>query len=298
MNKIAFVIISGIIAITLFSCSTGNQVAKTQQSAQQAFDQGNYTKALNLWESIINSYKHKGAENQCPVYTDAGVSALKLGQTDKAIDYLKQATWSEFANENTYLTLAGIYRQKDNLSLELVNLESYIDKYPTGDSINEARKRLFELYVESDNLEKAINLWEKLTPEQQLNKSLLEGYLKVNDKLGNNSVCMEISNKLLKADKNNKAALSWLANYYFWKAEKRYKKELDTYNKHKTRKQYAHLLKVLDEVTVQYKKSLNYANRLYKVDPTAKTAGLLSRCYNRLGDKQKSKYYKTKAGKN
>jgi len=297
MNKIALAIISGIIAFTLFSCGTSSKISKTQQSAQQAFDKGDYTKALNLWENIINSYKQKGTENKCPVYTDAGVSALKLGQTDKAIDYLKQASWSDFANDDTYLALAEIYRKNDNLSLELVNLETYTEKYPTGDSINEARKRLFELYVESDNLEKAINLWDKLTSEQRLNKSLLEGYIKVNDKLGNDSVCMEISNKLLKADKNNKVAISWLADYYFWKAEKRYKKELDAYNTHKTRKQYAHLLKVLDEVTVQYKKSLNYADRLYKVDPTAKTAGLLSKCYNRLGDKQKSKYYKTKGGK-
>ena len=297
MNKIALAIISGIIAITLFSCGTSSKISKTQQSAQQAFDQGDYTKALNLYENIINSYKQKGTENQCPVYTNAGIAAQKLGQTDKAIDYLKQASWSDFSNEKTYLTLAGIYRKKDNLSLELVNLESYIEKYPAGDSINEARKRLFELYVESDNLDKAINLWEKLTPEQQADKSLLEGYLKVNDKLDNDSACLEISNKLLKADKNNKAALWWLADYYFWKAEKRYKKELETYNQHKTRKQYAHLLKVLDEVTVQYKKSLNYADRLYKVEPTAKTAGLLSKCYNRLGDKKKSKFYKTKAGK-
>jgi len=296
MNRIFLLMVLGI-AISFTACDSGKQLAKTQQTAQQAYNNGDYATALNLWEGVIADYEQKDNKKQCPVYTEAGMAAQKLGQTDKAINYLKQANWSEFSKEETYLTLAEIYREKDNLSLELVNLETYLEKFPQGAGRSGVNKRLFELYVESDNFEKAINMWGNLLPEQQSEIELLQGYLAVNDKVDNDTACFEISNKILDLDENNEAALKWLSNYYFWKAEKRYQAEMKAYEKHKTRKQYKILLKALDEVTVDYKKSLNYALRLYKLNPEPKTAKLLSKCYTRLDNKKKAAYYKKLAGK-
>ncbi len=291
MKRFFLLVLTGI-TLVFSSCDSTKQLAKTAQSAQQAFDRGEYAKALGMWEEVISSYKQKDAVNQCPVYTNAGIAAYRLGQTDKAIDYLKQADWSDFNNEETYLTLAEIYRKKDNLSLELVNLETYLNKFPQGSQTAEVKKRLFELYVESDNLDKAVHLWDTLSADQQSDLSVLEGFLKVNKKLKNDDKCLELSLKILETDKNNTEALKWLANYYFWKGEKLYQKEMKAYNAHKTRKQYAHLLKALDVVTADMKQSLKYAGRLYEIEPTAKTAGLLSKCYTRLDDKKKAARYK------
>ena len=292
MNRFISLSLIIISAITFFSCDSTKQLAQTNQTAEAAYQAGDYQKALGLWENIIHSYEHKGASKTCPAYTNAGMAAEKLGQTDKAIDYLKKADYSDLNNEDTYLTLANIYRKKDNLSLELVNLETYLKKFPKGKQTTYANKRLLQLYVESDNLEKAVALWKTLPQEEQQNISNIENYLLINSKLKNNETCLALSKELLQKDNNNVTALNWLANYYFWKAENRYQKELKDYEAHKTRKQYAHLLKALDKVSATYKKSLTYGKRLYKVNPTPATARLLSRCYNRLDDKKKAAYYK------
>ncbi len=297
MNKILLLLLSAFIVVALFSCDSTKQLAQTGQSAQTAYANGEYAKALSLWENVINSYNQKGESKKCPVYTDAGMAAYKLGQTDKAINYLKQADYSDFSNENTYLTLADIYRQKDNLSLELVNLETYLTRFPEGSQTAKAKKRLLALYAESENWEKAETLWKTLTPQQQEETKNMESFLIVNDALNNYETCLKLSHRLLTANPTNKVALNWLANYYFWKAEKHYQKEMKAYEAHKTRKQYAHLLKELDKVSAGYKKSLGYGKKLYKVSPTAQTAKLLSRCYNRLDDKKKAAYYKKLAGK-
>ena len=296
MKKIFLLMVLGI-AIAFTSCDSSKQLVKTQQSAQQAFDKGEYANALRMWEEVIAAFKQKDAVNQCPVFTNAGMAAYKLGQTDKAIDYLKQATYSDFSNENTYLTLAAIYQQKDNLSLELINLEAYLSRFPEGSQSAEVKKRLLALYAESENWEKAETLWKTLTPQQQEETKNMESFLIVNGALNNNETCLKLSGRLLSANENNEVALDWLANYYFWKAENRYQKEMKDYKAHQTRKQYAHLLKALDRVSAEYKKSLNYGTKLYKVNPTAKTAKLLSRCYNRLDNKKKAAYYKKLADK-
>jgi len=280
-----------ILLFALNACDSGKQLAQTKQTAQTAYNSGDYAKALELWEVLINASKENESEKQCVVFTKAGMAANKLGQTDKAIDYLKQAAYGEFSNQDTYFTLAGIYREKDNLSLELENLEIYETRFPQGNNIEYVNKRLFELYVEIEDWDKSMSMWEKLTVEQKSENQQIENYLIVNDKLDKDDVCLQLSQQLLEKDKNNIAALSWLANYYFWKAEKRYNKEMKIYEQKKTRKKYAHLLKVIDEVTVEYKQSLKYGKRLYKLDPTPANAKLLGNTYSRLNYKDKAKYY-------
>ncbi len=282
------------IIILLFAtnaCDSGKQLAQTKQTAQTAYNNGDYAKALELWEGLINTSKQKGLEKQCVIFTKAGMAAQKLGQTDKAIGYLKQATYSEFSNEDTYYTLAEIYNEKDNLSLELENLEIYKEKFPQGKNIEKVNLRLFELYVEIENWEKALNFWEQLTVDQKSETQQIENFLLVNDKLGNDEKSKELALQLLKQDDENIAALNWLAKHYFWKAEKRYNKEMKIYEQKKTRKQYAHLLKVIDEVAVEFNTGLKYAKRLYKLDPTPANAKLLGNTYSRLNYKDKAKYY-------
>lgn len=297
MNKIFSLTILLFTAVTFFSCDSTKQLTLSNKNAQTAYDTGDYAKALGLWESIIQNYEHKGQSKGCNVYTKAGIAALKLGQIDKAIDYLKKADYSDFSNEDTYLTLANIYRKKDNLSLELVNLETYLNRFPEGAQSAEVKNRLLALYAESENWDKAVSLWKTMTPEQQKIASNIESFLVVNNALNNHEICFNLSKTLLKNNTDNKAALKWLSGYYFWTSEKKYQKELKDYEAHKTRKQYAHLLKALDEVSAGYKKSLGYGKRLYKVNPTSETAKLISRCYKRLDDKKRAAYYKKLAEK-
>lgn len=295
MKRIFFIGLTVLLFAT-YACESGKQLTQIKQTAQTAYNSEDYAQALRIWESMIHSHKQKGTEKQCSVYTNAGMAAQKLGQTDKAIDYLKQASYGDFSNENTYLTIADIYKEKDNLSLELENLEIYETKFPQGKEIKTVNKKLFELYVEIENWENALTFWDKLTKVQQSETQQIENFLKINDKMGNDEICKELSTKLLKNDKDNITALKWFANYYFWKAEKRYNKEMKIYEQKKTRKQYAHLLKVIDEVAVEFSTGLEYAKRLYKLDPTTANAKLLGNTYSRLNYKDKAEYYQ-KLGK-
>lgn len=289
--KNIFLISITVLLFTINACDTGKQLAQSNQTAQSAYNSGDYSAALQIWEPIINSAKEKGTEKQCAVYTSAGMAAQQLGQTDKAIDYLKQATYSEFSNEDTYLSLANIYKQKDNLSLELENLEIYEKKFPTGKNIEKVNGKLFNLYSEIENWEMALSFWEKLSESQKADNLQIENFLKVNDKLGNTAKCKELSKQLLKNDENNIAALSWLSSFYFWKAEKKYQGEMKIYEKKKTRKQYAILLKVIDEVAIEFNEALGYAKKLYKLDPKPVNSKLLGNIYSRLNYKDKAKYY-------
>ncbi|PLX02247.1 MAG: hypothetical protein C0595_11705 [Marinilabiliales bacterium] len=284
----------GSLVILLFiaiSCDSGKKLAQTRQTAQTAFNSGDYTKALSLWEGIINNYEQKGNEKECPVYTEAGIAAMKLNKDEKAEKYLKLATYGNMSTEKTYLALSKLYRQKDNLSLELENLEIYVNKYPSGPDIDYVNLRLFKLYTEIDLYDKALIYWEKLSPETQSQLESLQNILIVYDELDMAEEAVATAKSIFTKDNENIAAYKWMANHYFWKAEERYQKEMNIYMENKTRKQYSHLLRVIDEVTVDYKKALKYAKKLYKLEPVPENATLLGNTYDRLNYKKEAEYY-------
>ncbi|NOY51370.1 MAG: hypothetical protein GXO88_12530 [Chlorobi bacterium] len=273
------------------SCDSGKSLTQTRQTAQAAYNSGDYAKALELWEGIIKSYGKKSEEKQCPVYTEAGMAAMKLGQVEIAEQYLKQASWGNLSTAETYLSLSELYKDKDNLSLELENLETYAKKYPEGQDIGYVDMRLFKLYGEIGSYDKSLGFWNKLNSESQSGIEAQELLIKVYSGLGMNTEAVSRAKTILSTDPDNIAANKWLANHYFWKAEKRYQKEMNIYKKKKTRKQYSHLLKVIDEVAIEFKQALKYGRKLYTLEPNQENAKLLGNTYDRLNYKDKAKYY-------
>lgn len=282
-------IITALITLIFTSCDSSKKLAQSRQSAATAYNSGDYAKALSMYEALIAPYEANDNKKECPEYTNAGKAAFMLKNYEKAEKYLKSAYWSNFANDETYLYLAKLYAEKDNLSLELENLEFYSDKYPEGKEINAVNKRLFELYTEIESWDKALQFYNKLSEEEK--QSEVKSALKVYDGLNMDAESLSAAKAILKSDANDLEATKWMANHYFWKAEKRYQKEMKAYDKNKTRKQYAHLLKVIDEVSVEYKIALKHAKKLYKLEATAENAKLLGNTYSRLNYKDKAKYY-------
>ena len=111
----------------------------------------------------------------------------------------------------------------------------------------------------------------------------------------NDSVCDLVATGLLELDDQNFMALEWTAKKYFWQAENRYQAELEAYDNNKTNKQYNQLLRALDMVSADFKKSLGYFKTLYDLDPDPKTAKYLGNIYNRLDDKEKAEFYYSKS---
>lgn len=289
--KIYNLLIFSLLTSLILSCSSGKQITSTIQQGQMAYQSGNYETALKSYEDVIAYYDQNDQSKECPVYFEAADAAIQLGQKEKAIDYLKKDQYSNHVYPETYYALAGLYREKDNLSKELEELETYETKYSDGNRLIEVRTRLFELYVESQNWEKAESEWNNLPIETVSNTSKLEEYFIVNSALERDSLCGVIAADLLKLDENNKIGLKWTAEKYFWQAEKRYAAELKAYEANKTNKQYKKLLKALDVVSADFKTSLGYFKKLYLLDPTQQYAKYLGDIYNRLDDRKKADYY-------
>lgn len=280
-----------IVFLFLQACSGGKNLTTTIQKGETAYQMGEYQNALNIYEEVIAQYKADEKVNECPVYTEAAAAAMQLGNTAKATEYLELERYTPFATELTYFELSEMYRGINNLSKEMDELVTYADKYPEGKHIDQVRSRLFEIYLESDQPELALEAWEVLSPEYQNTEANLEGYFLINQKMKNDSVCDIVAGELLQMDENNLLGLEWEGKKYFWKAEKRYAAELKAYEANKTNKQYNILLKALDEVSADFKTSLGYFKKLYSLDPQKQYAQYLGDIYNRLDDKSKSKYY-------
>ena len=289
-NLFAFVSIT--LILTILGCGTGKQLTQKNETAEAYYVTKNYSDALSAYNEIVKIYENNNNSIGCPVYTKAGESALKTDDYKLAIDYLKKATNSNFVDESTYFYLSQAYGEVGNLSLELMALVDYIEKYPAGKEIDAVKTRLFYVYVESDNYEKVLELWFDVYSDSKPDIKLLEAYFNVNKSLDNTDTCNDITQQLLNIDADNIVALIWLGKQYYRKAEDRYQKEMKAYDDHKTNKQYQTLLKALDVVTADFKKSLSYFRKLYEIDPTPENANYLSHIYGRLSDKNKEAYYR------
>ena len=281
-----------IITILLVGCTAGSYTSKTSQIAETAYLASDYKSALELWEEIILTCNNKGKKADGKIYCDAGKAALALEQNEKAISYFKEAQYTKYADAEMYAAMAKAYQNIDNLSKEIMALEDYVKKFPNGKEIKLMQKRLFETYVESENWDLGMELHNKFDDETRMDKNIIEGNLIINQGLKNDDVCDELSSLLLKNNPDNIVALEWEAKKYFYKAEKKYQKEMDIYEKHKTRKQYAKLLKALDVVNDNFTISLKYFKKLYKINPDSSYAKFLGNIYARFNDKEKAAYYR------
>jgi Flp pilus assembly protein TadD len=89
--------------------------------------------------------------------------------------------------------------------------------------------------------------------------------------------------------------LNWFAEKYYWKAEKNYQAQMEAYEKNRTRKQYAILLREFKLVSSDFREALNYFSKLYRLYPDPEYARYLGNIYARLNDGQKARYYHGKA---
>ena len=272
----------------LFGCSSNKQLTESKDSAQSNFDSGNYADALSQFESIIANYESQGKSAECPVYSQAGISALNLDQVNRTLDYLKKATYTPFADENTYTAMAGTYRNIDNLSLEIEALEDYVKKFPEGAEIMQMKMRLYETYVESENWDLANNLWPDIEPQAKTEINFIESHYSVNEALGNLDKVEQLADQLLDMNDENVTGLEFMAKKYYNIAENRYNAEMEAYEKNKTRKQYAKLLEALDVVTDDFKISMSYFETLYKLNPLPTYVNYLGNIYVRFNDQAPS----------
>ncbi len=284
------------VAFLIAACSTNKEIVQTRNSGMSSFKEGDYNSALLKFTELINEAKQNGVLAKIEDYEGAGRSAHALGFIDKALPFLEQAKDLKSADENVYYALADIYHLKNNLSKEIRYLEFYEKKYPNGAHIKLVQLRLFEAYVASESWEQGLAIWPLVKGRVPYLELLNEGYFKINVALKNDTECERTAKELLRINSENTMALKWSAERYFWKAENLYQKEIAAYNKKKTNSQYAKLLKALNIVTADFKRSRDYFEKLYNANPLPEYARFLGNIYTRLDDKTKANYYKSKVG--
>lgn len=290
-----FFIISIILFSSIIACSPLRQVSELSQRADQAYAAGDFTEAYELYVKVIETTSSRDQLSDGHVYNRAGVLAYKLGDTGKSLEYLELARHTPAADAGTYITLAKAYREIDNLSREITNLERYMEHYPGGDDADYARKRLFETYVESLNWQLAANLWDDLPGNPYQDEGLMEGYLMMHKALDNDEKATDVAEKLLDLNRDNIPALDHLARKHFNEAVSRYNREMRAYEQNRTHRQYAILLEAFEIINTDFRIALDYFQRLYNQDPRSEYAGFLANIYERFQDEEKARYYRRRA---
>jgi tetratricopeptide (TPR) repeat protein len=188
-----------------------------------------------------------------------------------------------------YITLAEMAREQSNISKELSALSFIKENFPEQtDGVN---TRLFEIYSNIKEPEKALSAWEAMADESKSNEKNLVLYFDINKSLKDTVVCDSVSNELLKINPNQADALEWIASKYYWQGENQYQSAMAEYNRNKTNRQYRILLKELETSTANFKKALTYLEKLWKIEPGKKYASYFANIYARFGDEDKAKSY-------
>lgn len=273
--------------IISLSCGAPKALLSLKNDAETATSQENYVQAVELWKQYFNQQGFEDCEGL--IIAQAAKTAYKSGDLDLALNWFDQARYKSYADAEMYATLAKIFKEKKNISKELDALEFIEKNY--SENLKEIDKRLFEVYFEINLPEKAVNVWERLDAESKNELVNLSHYLSLQIDLENSAVCDSVSLVLLEMEPQHQEALEWQAKKYYWLGENRYRSEMAKYEKKKTNKQYKILLKELDKATADFKKSLTYFNKLWKLESGEKYASYFANIYARFGDEKKSKFY-------
>jgi tetratricopeptide (TPR) repeat protein len=250
-----------------------------------------YQEALAFYEQKIAEFDRAGQHAGGALYEKAGRAALFAGDSVRYEHNFKMAVYTEEASPFVYHHLAAYYRAQGNVSKEMMMLEPLEKNFPNSEEAISQRTRLFELGLISGQPRIALDLWPSI-PDQYKTEELLTLYLMANRKVGLDDSCNQVANRILKVYPENKQALEWQAIRYYDLAEDRYQREIKAYEANKTNRQYKLLLAELDRSTDDMKQSLNYFNKLWKLDPNSGYATYLHNIYARFGDESKAAYYR------
>ncbi|SHF84126.1 hypothetical protein SAMN05444274_11077 [Mariniphaga anaerophila] len=280
-----------LLALVIVSCGAPKNLISYKENAELAASGGNYTEATKAWKEYFAQFpgmnELDGAE-----YARAAQTAMKAGDSGLAVEWFDQARYKNYGDAEMYATLAGIYQEQGNLSKELSALEFLKTNFENESS--NINNRLFSIYDETGMKEKALEAWDDLSQEEKSSEQNLEKYFLLNREKGNDQLCDSVSIALLNVNPENVPALEWTAPKIYHFAEKRYQTEMANYEKNRTRSQYRILLKELDKVTADFKKSLGYFEKLWKLRPDSRKeyAGYMSNIYVRFNDEKKAAYYR------
>ncbi len=285
MNGIRQIFIAAGLLLILFACSPLKKLETTQTSAYSAFENGNFSEALVLYEQLMQLYKENNKDVPVEIKTDAGKSAFEVKDYKKAIKYF-QESFDENKNIEILMSLIDSYKySSDTEGLKSV-IESNIELLKESGKNDFAETELFKINYSLDNFEAAYTNYSSIdTPDEDL----FVKYLDVLDRLDKKKEAEKLCRSILTNNKNNIAALKWLAIDKYTRAENWYKRVMAKYNKNKNATTYAYLRRDLKKISVMFRSSRDKFVKLRTMDSENKQyIRYLKNCYLRLDMKDKA----------
>lgn len=281
-----------IMVFILAACGTPKVTTSYKNIAEQAVAEGNFEAATENWRLYFEQQALEENEVAPEYYADAAKMAYRAEQPDLALNWFGQAEAGGYADAGMYLDMVQIYKQKNNLAKELEALEYYRNHYQNEPDLAGVNSRLFEIYTDINNQEKAIAVWNDLSEENRGKEEYLEKYLKVRKQLDHDAVVDSVAEAILEVNAKNVNALEWLGTKYYHKAEDRYQQEMKAYEKNHTRVQHIKLTQALKTVTADFRKAADYFKTLWEIEQDPKYATYLVNIYTRFEDQQTADYYR------
>ena len=117
--KSVLALIWGTFLFLILGCSGGKHMEMTK-AGEFSYQEGDYTKALELSEQIIRERESRGKKASGNIYSLAGASAFELNNYDKSLEYLQKARdyflklYKFYQNPEYASYIAKIYTRLDD----------------------------------------------------------------------------------------------------------------------------------------------------------------------------------------
>ena len=253
---------AAIASLLVISCSSTKNIAKTEpyKEANNLAMEGRYAEAMLIYETDKTQSGWDSA-----TWRLATIAASKTGR-----DSLACIWGAQFPSDGDTIKLQGLIKSlkvegHDKTANQYVATNLEICKTFLGD---EADAMAARHYAKTKD-EALIGLYPTLATG--VKSEVFSAYLTMERERVDAAKLETICKEMLKDDKNNIAALSYLAKAKYEKADGLYKKTVDGYNKNKTQVTYAYMRRDMKKIIEPlYKESRGYYERLSQLEPENK----------------------------
>lgn len=277
-------LIATLLLVACGSAKNVNTTALIRAEADTLFAAGNYSAALEKYQSIV---PQEGLADSvlCRQIT---IAARKTGNYTVACQY--GLTYSSAGDceklEAIVASLDSSSRSEEAIPLVEADRECF---YSTIG--REATIEKLALYYNKTKSEKLIAIYDEIEQPAVRSECFPNYFQMVRGNLDDID-CKKLCMSALTDNQEQIPALRYIATSLYNMAEARYKTAMDEYNKNKNNTTYAYLRRDLKRISAIYVDSKGYFEKIHKLSPDDKpTIKYLINIYNRLDKPEVAKTY-------
>lgn len=182
-----------------------------QNQAFLAFNDGDYKKALNSFEKVleINNLPVIKEDNLNAIDTviiyNSGLAAFSAKDFDKAITYFKEASKYGYNSAQTFRYISSAYQQKKDTTGAIESLKQGFGKYPND---NELLANMIQIHIDLNRTKEAVKYLEIAIQQSPNNANYFCIMGSLYEKLDNEKQAVDFYEKAIEIDPK-----LWLAFY-------------------------------------------------------------------------------------